>query len=232
MTAAVAARFSDTHEFDALAEPVRRYQVFLESREVRVVWIEAETEQEAIDSVRDYPYDDWKDAEVLDGHCELSVVDDPAWLTYAAYDALGTAGPVDACRYCGAVARTVDETVEFAGHAGDCPMHRHYVDIRAAWLVDPTTGRRTIAGWWPSCSCGAPGLDIPPLADAKSPAMPLILPKRDAYAVLVEHVEGRLRSVHIPAGISEGRRWADIPEADRPTPPAVHAANRPRRAAS
>ncbi len=206
---------------EELDVPDTWYPVVLESTERRVVWVEAESQQQAYRYLRDEPWELWEGADPVDDGSSLVAIaptkqsDEPWYSTYDehAYTSAREleVGPTEACPECGATARERDHHAWRWGinHAGTCSRHSHYVSDGTAYVRD-ANGRERMAMpllRFPKCSCGEPGWDAPYRAVIGEVDFPAL--SKEAYAQLAQqHVAGRPHSKNIPLGLT-GLRPAD-----------------------
>lgn len=189
-----------------LPEPIQYYPVILEVTERRVAWVEAESQQDAYDSLEDDAYDYWKDAEADDFSAGLGRIN-PAdrWNHYDYETAreIHDMGPAEGCQECGGSSNYV--RWNGIDHTPSCSQHQHRVDSTLLYRRTEEGREQLVEGVrLPRCSCGEPGWTAPFLsANVGDEGLPEPVSRDDLPRLAQEHVAGRPHSKNVPLGITD-----------------------------
>jgi hypothetical protein len=193
-------------DIDNLPEPDRRYPVIVRKVVEHVVWVQADSHDDAVANAkaRD-PYslgEDCTAENLTDGWVE---VDDQRWTPM--YDA-DEYGCQSVCADCGDIQTSIGG---WTSHTGACPRHVHRLDVVPVYPPRPESGPLSleIIGYYVRCSCEAEGFNGPHLSAhglGEIPPGTVVHPEREgANAAARDHVQDRLHSKNVLIGV-EGRR--------------------------
>ena len=192
---------SETAWFEGLPRPDRWYPVAVEFTETRIVFVEADSQAEAVEYAKDdgdlggdwehAERTDWTDFGPADGWKARHVIE--SWR-----GSQDEAGPREACPVCCAVADYARQHgLRFARHDGSCPYHVHLVHISAAFGGGADRG---IIGWRPECSCGVTGFERTTVRGDEPDQRPHY-EKRSAIQLARAHAVGRPHRKDVALGL-------------------------------
>ena len=196
---------SETDYIESLPEPVRRYPVRVRMVSEHTIWVEGETQAEAVEWVdADHAdlHDLIKDAEDVDGWADVEAV-----ASVEIPSCASRIGPPTTCSECGDVAQ---DAVGYIRHKGTCSLFMHGASL---WTrVRDEAGKDV--GMVATCYCGWPwaaGTRAPhPAKPDELPdgvqAAPVGSDREQVNAPLREHLLAMpYRSKHAWLGIEECR---------------------------
>jgi len=193
-------------DIDDLPEPDCRYPVVVRKVVEHVVWVQADSHDDAVANTRARDlYSLGEDCTVENSTDGWITVDDQRWTPMCDADEYGCQS---VCADCGDIQTSIGG---WTSHAGSCPRHVHRVEVNRVYPARPENGPLPldVIGFYVRCSCGAEGLNGPRLSahgPGEIPPGTVVHPDRDgAHTAAQAHVKDRLHSKNVLIGV-EGRR--------------------------